>query len=37
MWQCELCGEVFDEEHEVCPYCGNIEGVNQGWVGENYG
>ena len=37
MWECEYCGEMNDDDTDVCQNCGAIDGVNMGWVGETYG
>ena len=37
MWECDYCGEINDDDTDVCENCGAVYGVNQGWVGENYG
>ena len=37
MWECDNCGEMNDDDTDVCEYCGAVRGVNMGWVGETYG
>lgn len=34
--ECPYCGNINDDEDEVCQWCDYDDDINEGWLGENY-